>query len=218
MEGNAEALRKLLASTSGALALLNDATEPASTGFRNEVASAGLASTNMLVRELLQRLLPHDQRRRTLGSDFDPQAVLTLKGDQARGKDLFLGVAQCSRCHVSGGVGRVFGPDLTDVARKYNRAQLLEEIMHPSKLIAPEYKTVAVLLNNESELSGFVLKRSEADLVLRDENLERQIKLVDVKSTRLSDLSAMPEGLLAPLTAQEAADLLEFFSLSPAKN
>jgi hypothetical protein len=32
----------------------------------------------------------------------------------------------------------------------------------------------------------------------------------EVKETRESTLSAMPEGLLAPLTAQEAADLLEY--------
>jgi hypothetical protein len=81
------------------------------------------------------------------------------------------------------------------------------------RLSAPEYKLVRVELRNETELSGFVLKRTGTELVLRDETLtEHTVKLADVKESRESALSAMPEGLLAPLTAQEAADLLEYLS------
>jgi len=40
--------------------------------------------------------------------------------------------------------------------------------------------------------------------------VDHQMKLSEVKTSRESALSAMPEGLLAPLTAQEAADLLEY--------
>jgi hypothetical protein len=62
-------------------------------------------------------------------------------------------------------------------------------------------------------LSGFVLKRTGDEIVLRDESLaEHRLKPSSLKESRESTLSAMPEGLLAPLTAQEAADLLEFIS------
>jgi putative heme-binding domain-containing protein len=170
-----------------------------------------------LVRDLFQRLLPADQRRQTLGSDFKPQIVLALQGNAARGKDLFLGVAQCSRCHVASGVGRPFGPDLASVGNKYPRAQLLEQILFPSRIVAPEYKTMIITLRDDTELIGFVLKRNDVELVLRDETLaERPVKLSEVKETRASTLSAMPEGLLAPLTAQEAADLLEYLSTNKA--
>ena len=66
-------------------------------------------------------------------------------------------------------------------------------------------------MRDGTELSGFITKRTAAEITLRDETLvERVIKLADVQDSRESALSAMPEGLLAPLTAQEAADLLEF--------
>jgi putative heme-binding domain-containing protein len=213
-ETRREALEKLLASTSGALALLDAATAPAADAeLRNAIASTAAGHTNALVRNLLERLQPPDQRRRTLGNDFNPQTVLALPGDAARGKDLFLGAAQCARCHISAGAGRAFGPDLTGIIRKYPRAQLLEQILAPSKIIAPEYKSIQMTLRDDTELTGFVLKRSPTELVLRDETLaERLVKLSDVKETRESALSAMPEGLLAPLTAQEAADLLEYLS------
>jgi putative heme-binding domain-containing protein len=177
-----------------------------------------ITHTNALVRDLFQRFLPPDQRRQTLGNEINPQTILTLKGDAARGRELFVGVSQCARCHVCGGEGRAFGPDLGGVGRKYSRAQLLEQVLLPSKVVVPEFKTTTLTLRDDSELNGFVLKQSADEIVLRDESLaERRIKRSDVKESRESMLSAMPEGLLAPLTAQEAADLLEFlFSSEPA--
>jgi putative heme-binding domain-containing protein len=132
-----------------------------------------------------------------------------------RGRDLFAGVSQCARCHTCAGTGRAFGPDLTGIGKKYDRAQLLDHILSPSKFIAPEFKTVSLALRDGTELSGFVLQRTAAELVLRDETLkEHTLKLSDVKEQHESTLSAMPEGLLAPLTEQEAADLLEFLASS----
>jgi putative heme-binding domain-containing protein len=215
-----DALSELLASTSGALALLSEATEPsAPASLRSDVAVAAAALTNAVVRDLLQRLLPPEQRRHTLGSDFNPQTILALKGDAGRGKAIFQqeAGAQCVRCHRLEGLGREFGPDLTKLATKYTRAQVLEQILYPSRIVAPEFKTVTVILRDGSDLTGLVLKRTTAELTLRDETLaEHRIQMSDVKETRESALSAMPEGLLAPLTAQEAADLLEYvFTVKP---
>jgi putative heme-binding domain-containing protein len=181
--------------------------------LKSEVIATARSHTNALLRDLFQRLLPPDQRRRTLGADFDPQTVLALRGDRNRGRDVFFndGGAQCSRCHQCGDAGRAFGPNLSAIGTKYGRAQLLDEILQPSKVVAPEYRTTSVILRDETEVSGFVLQRTDTELVLRDETLaERRVKLADAKDTRESTVSAMPEGLLAPLTPQEVADLLEF--------
>src|SRR5262249_4698371 len=77
--GRSEALPRLLATTSGALSLLSQATTPsASAPFRSDVATIASTQTNAVIRDLFQRLLPADQRRQTLGSDFNPQTVLAL--------------------------------------------------------------------------------------------------------------------------------------------
>jgi putative heme-binding domain-containing protein len=211
-----EALEQLLGDMSGCLALLGESTEPA---LRNEIAIAAAGHTNALVRELFQRLLPPDQRRHTLGQDFIPDTVLKLSASAERGRELFSGTAQCARCHVCEGAGRAFGPDLSGIGRKYTRAQLLEQIVKPSLLIAPEFKTTIVTLRGGEELSGFIRERSATSILLRDESLvEHRVKLSDVENTRESSVSAMPEGLIAPLTAQEAADVLEFLaSTQPPK-
>ncbi len=208
------AVPRLLESMDGALALLDRLANEARPVAAPILAAAVRITrhhTNSLLRDLYQRLLPPDQRRATLGPDFPPSSVLALVGDAVRGQEVFGGAAQCVRCHVRDGHGRAFGPDLTGIGNKYNREQLLDQLLFPSRVIAPEFKSVTLTLKDETERVGFVLRRTATGLVLKDANLvEHEIPMSSVAESRESALSAMPEGILAPLTAQEAADLLEY--------
>ena len=180
---------------------------------RARLAATMRQSTNDLARDLFQRFLPPEQRRRTLALDFAPNEVLSLAGDATRGRTVFLAESggQCVRCHRWQREGRDYGPDLTDIARKYDRATLLTHIRQPNLLVAPEHRTHSVLLRDDTELTGFLKKRTATELLLRlEDGTERRVPMAQVASTRESALSAMPEGLLAALTAQEVADLLEF--------
>jgi len=205
----AEASARLLGSMNGALALVDWCAGQAPGPLLEAARTAARSHTNVLVRDLLQRLLPPAQRRQTLGTDLRPEAILEVAGDAARGRELFHGVAQCAQCHVCEGRGRLFGPDLAAIGGKYQRAALLEQILAPSKVVAPEYKICELTLRDDSELRGFILRRTATELVLRDEAAaEHTVKLSEVKETRESNLSAMPGGLLGHVTAQQAADLL----------
>jgi hypothetical protein len=54
--------------------------------------------------------------------------------------------------------------------------------------------------------------------VIRSEDLtEREVKRSEVESDTQSPASAMPDGLLSGLTAQEAADLLAYLSTVATK-
>ncbi|KAF0178258.1 MAG: hypothetical protein FD161_2005 [Limisphaerales bacterium] len=185
---------------------------------RKEIAASSLRVTNALARDLFQRFLPPEQRRRTLGADFAASEVLALRGDAKRGSAVFANESggQCVRCHRAHGAGRDFGPDLTDIARKYDRATLLTHITQPNLLVAPEHRTHSVLLRDDTELTGFLKSRTPAELLLRlEDGTDRHVPAAQVATTRESALSAMPDGLLAALTAQEAADLLEFLLSHP---
>lgn len=185
---------------------------------REVMATAALRQTNGFVRDLFQRLLPATQRRQTLGTEFQSEQLLALAGDATRGAAIFHDVAQCGRCHVAGGKGRAFGPDLSGLGRRMSRAQLLEQIVQPSKTVAPEFRSVSVTLKDGSEFTGFVVRRGAEELVLRDETLkEHRWKTGDIAEIRESALSAMPEGLLAPLTAAEVADMIEYLMASPPR-
>lgn len=199
----------LLSSVNGALALANSLS--VSRGTRPPPGAA--SHDNPMISSLFQRFLPAAERRHTLGSNPDEASILSLKGSPARGQEVFAGAGQCSRCHLHGGQGRAFGPDLTDLKRRYSRVQMLEHMVRPSSFIAPEFKSWSFSMKDGAEFSGVVMKRSADETLLRDANgMEHHLRAGDIESSTQSALSAMPEGLLAPLTAQEAADLLEFLA------
>jgi putative heme-binding domain-containing protein len=198
--------------TAGALAALRVAQQDAQK-LPGYVAQAR-KSTNAFVRDLFERFLPAAERRHVLGADFDPKRVLALKGDARSGAGLFHGEAgpQCARCHVVARQGRNYGPELTGLGRKFPRAaDVLDHIVNPSKQVAPEFQLHLVETRDGESLSGFVQGKDARGLQLRIESGElKPLAQAAIASDTAVPGSAMPEGLLANLTAQEAADLVAY--------
>jgi putative heme-binding domain-containing protein len=179
---------------------------------RQRVLAEAKNAPNPMVRDLFERFLPQDERRKVLGTQFDAQTILSLKGNASHGRQTFFqeGAAQCYTCHRIAGEGREFGPDLAQTVRKYDRAQLLDQILHPSKIIDPQFAAVSVETAYDL-YTGYIVRRTEKELVLRMAGgVDKLILTSEVKRTAPQQVSLMPEGLLQGLTAQEAADLLEF--------
>jgi putative heme-binding domain-containing protein len=144
-----------------------------------------------------------------LGNDFKHETLLKLTGDATRGKALFAAV--CAACHRAKGEGVDFGPDLSAVAKKWNRAGLIEQLLFPSKVIEPQWMLTTVELTNGESKSGFVTAQQAGELTLKMAGGETaRVPAKQVKQTRSERVSLMPEGMLQALTAAEAADLLAF--------
>jgi putative heme-binding domain-containing protein len=207
---------RLLGSTVGALALLREINlNSLNPNLRQEIIERGIAYPNPLVRDLFERFVPEEKRVQRLGPDIKPEDILALKGDASRGETVFFveGGVQCFQCHRINGRGREFGPELSHIGQKYTRAQLLDSILNPSKLIDPAFASWQVETKDDLNYSGLVVRRTVDEVVLKDASLnEIRLKPADVKAMEASKVSAMPEGLLQALTGQEAADLLEFLS------
>ena len=78
-------------------------------------------------------------------------------------------------------------------------------------MIEPEYIAQLVETKDGETLTGFLREKTSAGLVIRDTTgQDIRLKTADVRKIPPQKLSLMPEGLLQNLTAQEAADLLEF--------
>lgn len=218
-EGLREAVERSVAGgdAEGALRTMNGALAALSISdaeFRRRALVLAGSHTNALVRDLFQRLIPVSERRRTLGPDPKPEAILALRGDPERGRMLFAGAAQCATCHALEGIGRAYGPDLRVSAKNYDRAGLLDQMLAPSRVVAPEFRLVTLALKDDSERTGFVVRRTATSIVLREATLQEVlVPMTEIREQHESSLSAMPDALLAPLTAQEAADLLAFIGL-----
>ncbi len=63
--------------------------------------------------------------------------------DLARGKELYT-QAQCAQCHLFRDAGGNVGPDLTAVAQRFGRHDILEAITDPSKVVSEQYAMVTL--------------------------------------------------------------------------
>ena len=137
--------------------------------------------------------------------------------------------ALCSRCHRVGAVGPAVGPDLTHVAGRFGRRDLLQSMLTPAAVVAENYRNVQVLLKDGRSLVGRVV--SEGDY--RSETMRLatnplkpsevvEISKRDIERTKLAETSPMPAHLLDTFNEQAILDLLAFLEAgartpSPAK-
>jgi putative heme-binding domain-containing protein len=134
------------------------------------------------------------------------------KGDASRGAVVY-GKAQCAKCHKAGSFGDTGGPDLTAVAKRFTRKEILESVFFPSHIISSQYASKAVTLNDGRTFNGLLTAGSEGELVILQSTGERKaIPSDDVESVATSKVSSMPEGLLDALTQEEIADLFAFLA------
>jgi putative heme-binding domain-containing protein len=128
-----------------------------------------------------------------------------------------LEVSLCNRCHRFQGSGYAVGPDLTGVAGRLGRTDLLRAILLPSESIAQNYRGDVLELTDGRNLTGQVIPTLDyraPHLLLAENPLQPdqtvKIPKVDVLKRSRSDLSIMPAGLLNNLSKQEVLDLLAY--------
>jgi putative heme-binding domain-containing protein len=167
------------------------------------------------IRDLFEGYFPQPEpAARKLGSSPRPRTILALPGDAGRGEKLFWSKAlNCGSCHQVGGRGTALGPDLSAIGKLRGRADLLESILEPSRRIEPKYAAYVAQTTDGRSLTGLLVRRDERTVVLRDaQNKEVFLAAGDIELLQPSRLSLMPAGQLAGLTAQQAADLLEYLA------
>ncbi|MEO6784839.1 MAG: PQQ-dependent sugar dehydrogenase [Chthoniobacteraceae bacterium] len=210
--GDDAQLDTLLSTGSGALSVLLAILDGSlADEMRAQAITKGSAMPDPLRRDLFERFLPESQRRKVLGAGFKPETLLAQKGDATHGKTVFGGV--CVACHRAGDAGLDFGPDLSHIGTKWKRADMLDQILSPSKIIEPQWEPATVELRGGGSRIGFIAGRDDAGLTLKMAGgIVEKIPAGQITRTTTARISLMPEGLLQSLTAQEAADLLDYLS------
>ena len=134
-----------------------------------------------------------------------------LPGNAANGKVLFLGKAKCAECHMVGGQGGFFGPDLTAYAARLDAEQVRSNIVNPNKDLDPRHGLVSVTLNDSTSLSG--LARNEDNFSLQLQTPDGVFHLLnksDIRAQTYAGRSAMPSDYRSTLTANELNDLVSY--------
>jgi putative heme-binding domain-containing protein len=163
------------------------------------------------MRDLFEGYLPQVGERK-LGSNPRPRSILALTGNADRGGKRFWSKSlQCANCHKIGAQGTPLGPDLSTIGKLRSREDLLESILEPSRRIEPKFASYVVVTVDGRSLTGLLVMRDETKVVLRDaQNKEIAVPAADVEALQPSRFSLMPDGQFGGLTAQEAADVLEY--------
>ena len=150
------------------------------------------------------------------------EALLALRGDAGRGRELFLDPrAQCSTCHSFEHGGRRrggdIGPDLTGVRTKLDAARIFDAILNPSAEIAHGFETWLLETRDGALLGGFVLADGPTVILKDTQGKRHALAAGDVVARTRERVSTMPDGVAAGLTDQELADLVAFLRDDPAR-
>ncbi len=143
-------------------------------------------------------------------------ATLVSAGSVERGEAVFR-AALCSRCHRSGANGPAVGPDLTFVARRFSRRDMLESILTPSLAVAENYRNVQVVTTAGVMHTGRIVSEGDFRKPLLKMNTDPlrpsqsvEIDKREIEESRILDTSPMPQNLLDSFTLAEINDLLAY--------
>ena len=131
-------------------------------------------------------------------------------GDAVEGEQIFRS-GQCTQCHLVNNVGGNVGPDLTHVASRLPRTELLESVVAPNAKIAEGFATISVTTRDGDTLTGTLQSETAAELTLRDADGQLlKLKKSEIDS-RTAPTTAMPV-MTELLNRREIRDVVEYLS------
>ena len=161
--------------------------------------------------------LNHTQRRFVKQWSIDELVQLAAQGlkgrDFEKGSQLF-GETNCFTCHRFAGKGGAIGPDLSSVAGRFSRKDLIESIVDPNRVISDQYAATTFITLDGKIVTGRVANLSGDNILVQTNMLDPgnftaiDTKMIDEQFA--SKTSLMPEGLVNTLDEEEVLDLLAF--------
>ena len=140
-------------------------------------------------------------------------AALKGPGKADRGRKLFSDVKglACIKCHAVGKEGGAVGPELSSVASKYPRDELIAAVLNPSAKIASGYEPTVLALADGRVLTGIVRNETAQSLEIQDADAKMtRVAKDQIDERKRSEVSLMPNGLAEGLTPQDFADLIAY--------
>ncbi|MCY2983738.1 MAG: HEAT repeat domain-containing protein [Planctomycetota bacterium] len=159
----------------------------------------------------LKVLLAAPEVRQQVARNNAYAALENLRGKPENGKAVFARV--CANCHQIDGKGYTFGPELTKVATRLNRHDLIESIVEPSAKMDPKFLTEIIRTTDEEIITGFIMSETKTEITLAlPEGKKRTVKIEDIEERKVAKQSSMPENLGGTIAPAEFLDLIEYMT------
>lgn len=161
------------------------------------------------------------------GQDWTVAELVGMTAEGLRGRDFERGqkmfaATRCVICHRFAGDGGATGPDLTQLAGRFNVKDLSEAIVEPSKVISDQYRATIVQTDAGKTLTGRIVSEDDDSLTMvvdpEDPTKTQKIHRSEIDELVPSPVSLMPKDLLKPLNRDEVLDLLAYLLSRGNKN
>ncbi|MEW6302370.1 MAG: PVC-type heme-binding CxxCH protein [Verrucomicrobiota bacterium] len=144
----------------------------------------------------------------------EPKAILELKGDAARGKQIS---TACQVCHQMGSEGVDFGPALTNWGQTQTREVIAQALLNPSMDIAHGFDGTEIKTRDGLTIHGIVVANGDPLIVKSMGGLTQTIPRKAIKSVRRLERSLMLSATQLGLSAQDVADVVAFLKSTNGK-
>ncbi|HEY2155095.1 MAG TPA: c-type cytochrome, partial [Isosphaeraceae bacterium] len=142
--------------------------------------------------------------------------ALNHSGDSRKGEELFFDSKglNCAKCHAAEGRGAAnVGPDLTGLALKYDKAEIVRSVLEPSSRIATGFQPAIVAKKDGGVVTGVVRGETETHVELVDSEARlTRIPKSEIQARRGGDASIMPAGQVDGLAPVDFADLVAYLT------
>ncbi len=192
----------------GLLALLRDGRF--SEDLHLALASVLLSSDSATIRTESEKhlALPKTASRQPL----PPLSELVLmKGDTARGANVFRNEGTCVKCHRIRDEGKQVGPELSEIGSKLAPEAIYVSILDPSAAVSFSFETYNLLLKDGRNVSGILVSQADGSVTIKTvEAIERTFPRAEIDELLKQPISLMPSDLAQNMSTEQLVDLVAY--------
>jgi putative heme-binding domain-containing protein len=130
--------------------------------------------------------------------------------DAAAGERVFRDT--CAQCHRFGTIGKDYAPDLTKVADRLPRRDVLRSVFFPNERVDPKFSTTVLAMKDGTTLRGLVVSETAQSVVLKTAAEPEPVTVAKAQiAKRSTDRSSiMPEDLPDKVTDAGVRDVTAY--------
>jgi putative heme-binding domain-containing protein len=125
----------------------------------------------------------------------------------------------CAQCHRFGTTGAAYAPDLTSIADRLPRRDVLRAIFFPNEKVDAKYVTTVVVKKDGTTVRGLVVTENAQTLALKTATDAEPVTVAkgEIAKRTTERVSIMPEDLADKVTDNGVRDVTVYLLSKPAK-
>jgi putative heme-binding domain-containing protein len=176
-----------------------------------------ISATEKIDSAELKKLVATYEASKNANDPLDVYRESLVGGNAAEGQNLFRlsNMAQCVRCHLVGSRGARVGPELTTIASRISREQMLEALVNPSARIAPGFGRITAVLTTGTRIEGAFDAETNTTITISSNDKTHVLNRTDIAKIETST-SGMPQMNLL-LDRMQIRDLVAYLATLKAE-